>query len=248
MLTFKAYYVPHYISWARLKGDQPMTTLEWKLGFRFINRNLLNRALTHKSFHNENKSSSVGNNERLEFLGDSVLGLVLSDQLMRLYPDVQEGHLSKSRASLVNEQILTEVALELELNTLIRLGHGEKTSGGDSKPRLLSSTLEAILGAVYVDRGFDAASEVIINLFSERLKSVDLEVQFQQDFKTRLQEVIQEKFKATPTYDVINEAGPDHEKNFIVEVKMQDEVLAKGSGPSKKQASQEAARLALEGL
>jgi ribonuclease-3 len=225
-----------------------MTTLEWKLEFRFMNRNLLNRALTHKSFHNENKTTSVGNNERLEFLGDSVLSLVLSEQLMRQYPEAPEGHLSKARASLVNEQVLTEVALELEVNEMLRLGKGELTSGGNEKPRLLASAVEAVLGAIFIDSGFEAAKRVILNLFEDRLSRVDLEEQYQQDYKTRLQEIIQERFKSTPIYEVISENGPDHNKEFRVEVKLQDEVLATGLGLSKKQASQEAARLALEGL
>lgn len=226
-----------------------MTTLEWKLGYRFINQNLLTRALTHKSFHNENKELSLGNNERLEFLGDSVLALVLSEALMRLYPDVSEGDLSRVRASLVNEQTLADIAVsELELDELLVLGKGERTSGGKSKPRLQCSVLEAVIGAVFIDGQFEAAKNVVLKLFAKTLKSVDIQVQYQADFKTRLQEVVQERYKTTPTYTVIKEEGPDHDKVFIVEVKYNEEILAQGQGNSKKQASQEAARLALEGL
>lgn len=225
-----------------------MTTLERKLAYRFINSNLLFRAFTHKSYHNENKSISIGNNERLEFLGDAVLGLVLSDYLMRTFPQVAEGHLSKLRASLVNETSLARISSELGLDELIRLGKGETQSGGHQKPRLLASVLEAVFGAVFVDGGFDKSYEVIAGLFREEIENVDLDLQFQSDYKTRLQEMVQDRFKKTPSYDVVSEDGPDHDKCFIIQVKVEDDILAQGTGNSKKQAAQDAARLALEGF
>ncbi len=225
-----------------------MMTLERKLGYRFINRNLLNRALTHKSYHNENREKSLGNNERMEFLGDSVLGLVVSDQLMRNMPDVSEGDLSRIRASLVNETLLADLAIQLELNLELKLGKGEKRTGGSEKPRLLASCLEAVFGALYIDGGYESTRQVICQLFDDKLESVDVDTQYKHDFKTRLQERIQEYYKETPSYDVIEESGPDHSKHFIVEVKINDRSLGQGAGTSKKQAAQEAARLALEGL
>ncbi len=225
-----------------------MMTLERKLGYRFINRNLLNRALTHKSYHNENPENSLGNNERLEFLGDAVLGMIISDQLMRKMPDVSEGDLSRIRASLVNEALLAELALELTIDENIMLGKGERRTGGNEKPRLLASCLEAIIGALYVDGGFEAVENVVTSMFESKLGQVDISSQFQNDYKTRLQERIQEHFKQTPIYDVIEESGPDHDKHFIVEVKIDERSLGQGAGSSKKQAAQEAARLALEGL
>ncbi|MEZ4872778.1 MAG: ribonuclease III [Bdellovibrionales bacterium] len=225
-----------------------MTTLERKLGYRFINQNLLNRALTHKSYHNENTTDSLGNNERLEFLGDAVLGLIISDQLMRQMPEVSEGDLSRIRASLVNESILAELALGLDIQNEMLLGKGELRTGGQDKPRLLASCLEAVIGALYVDGGFEPAKDVISGLYSSRLDNVDVHSQFSQDYKTRLQERIQEHYKQTPVYEVVNESGPDHDKQFVVEVRIDEKTLGRGNGSSKKQAAQEAARLALEGL
>ncbi len=225
-----------------------MTTFERKIKYRFVNSNLLTRALTHKSYHNENLKKSIGNNERLEFLGDAVLDLVLSDYLMRMFLEVDEGDLSKLRASLVNEQALFEIAEELEVSEFLKLGKGESGSGGTKKPRLLASALEALLGAVFIDGGFNSAYKVVVDLFDKKIEAVDLSTQYKLDYKTRLQELVQESHKQTPSYKVINEEGPDHDKNFIVQVLVDVTVLGQGEGNSKKLASQEAARLALEGL
>lgn len=225
------------------------SNLEASFGYRFNDAELLRLALTHKSFANEQNGGVVNtrsNNERLEFLGDAVLDLAMSDLLMRAFPDDTEGSLSKKRASLVNEETLARLALGLKLEELVRLGKGETKTGGLFKPRILASGLEAVFGAIFLDGGFSAALKVASDLFAPRLAELaDSAIDFQLDFKTRLQERIQEMHRATPTYRIEAESGPDHDKKFEVSVRVGDEVLANGSGKSKKAAEQDAARAAL---
>lgn len=224
------------------------STTRVQLPYEFKNSKLLLRALTHKSFENECLENKSGHNEVLEFLGDSVLGLALSDLLIREFPEDQEGQLSKKRASLVNESFLASLALELKLEAELRLGRGERLTGGDKKPRILSSTLEAVLGAVFLDSGFVEASRVIETLFLPKIRSQDWKVEYKTDYKTRLQEYIQDKHGKTPSYHLMSEVGPDHEKKFEVEVRMEDQPLGVGLGGSKKQAEQNAAQHALSKL
>ncbi|MCC7405008.1 MAG: ribonuclease III [Bdellovibrionales bacterium] len=221
-------------------------TLSEKLRHRFSDEGLLTQALTHKSFHNESNGNSTGHNERLEYLGDAVLDLVLSDLLMRRFPELPEGDLSKIRASFVNETILAQISLELGLDQELRLGRGEVLTGGAAKPRILASGLEAVIGALYMDAGFTVAFEWVAQLFVGRIETLDLSLHFATDYKTRLQELVQEKFREAPRYAVIGAEGPDHEKTFHVEVRVGTNVVASGKGKSKKTAEQEAARLALE--
>jgi ribonuclease-3 len=223
-------------------------SLSEKLSYTFRDQTLLDQALTHRSFHNENTKKSQGHNELLEFLGDSVLDFSLSDQLMKRYPDLAEGELSKIRASLVNEEALASVARELGLDGHIRLGKGEYQSGGTTKPRLLSSALEALFGAIYRDADFLAVDTVIKNVFASRVDSLDLEVHFRSDYKTRLQEKLQELKRPAPLYVLSGESGPDHDKTFFVTLKLSEEASVCGQGRSKKQAEQDAARQALEVL
>lgn len=205
------------------------------------------QAMTHRSFHHEEAAgSSVGHNEKLEFLGDAVLDLALSDQLMGHFAHLDEGSLSRIRASLVNEKVLAEIALELGMDERLRLGRGELQTGGAKKPRLLSSAFEAYLGAVYLDGGFEVAKELVQGLFAKRLKLIDPQGFFDEDYKTRLQELLQERFRLTPRYELVSEQGPAHDRLFQVAVIFQDQALAKGQGRSKKQAEQEAARAALQ--
>lgn len=228
----------------------PMLVLAVSLGHEFKTPELLLQALTHKSFANEKSGGAPcvhRDNERMEFLGDAVLDLALSECLMRKFPNDPEGALSKKRASLVNEETLSLIARELQLETLIRLGKGETKTGGLQKPRILASTLEAALGAVFLDAGFDAALKVVEKIFETRLNElVTSPVDFRSDFKTRLQECAQEVHKATPTYQVEGESGPDHDKQFEVSVRLDGQILATGNGRSKKAAEQDAARKALE--
>ncbi|MCB0362110.1 MAG: ribonuclease III [Bdellovibrionales bacterium] len=223
-------------------------TLSEKLSYDFKDASLLNLALTHRSYQNENAALAQGNNERLEFLGDAVLDLVLSDLLMKRFPDLSEGDLSKVRASLVNEAVLADLALEFGLNEELHLGRGEIISGGFLKPRILASAIEALIGAYYVDAGFEQVFSWLEKLFAERLDGLDLNLHFASDYKTRLQELSQEKHRAAPKYKVIHEEGPDHDKIFHVEVFLGDQPIGRGKGRSKKLAEQEAARMGLEKL
>ena len=222
-----------------------LSGLESALGYHFERVELLEQAITHKSYANE-QSLRDRDNERLEFLGDAVLDLALSEVLARRFPLDPEGGLSKKRASLVNEETLAGLALELQIGGFLRLGRGETKTGGLQKPRILASTLEAIFGAIHLDRGFTSALGVVEAVFANRLDLLEqTKIDYQSDFKTRLQERIQELRKLTPTYSVENSEGPDHDRNFEVAVKIGDEVLAVGRGRSKKAAEQDAARLAL---
>jgi ribonuclease-3 len=212
----------------------------------FSEPRLLAQALTHKSCLNEQEDRSLGHNERLEFLGDAVLDLALSDHLMRRFPELSEGDLSKIRAGLVNETTLAKMAVELMLQDALRLGKGEVLSGGHLKPRLLASVFEALIGAIYLDMGFEVAKQFLLDVFTARVEAVNPQQQFESDYKTRLQELLQEKYRRAPNYSVIKQEGPDHNKIFFVEVRMEERVMATGSGKSKKQAEQQAAEQALK--
>ncbi|GIL18383.1 MAG: ribonuclease 3 [Oligoflexia bacterium] len=223
-----------------------MIKLQEKLNYNFKNADLLTVAMTHKSYHYELKETSKGHNEKLEFLGDAVLDLVLSEMLMASFPLDDEGNLSKKRASLVNESVLSRVANDLGLAEHMLLGKGEYLTGGDKKPRLLASTYEALIGAIFQDAGFDVVRKIIYQNYSEIIKEIDPYHDYVGDFKTRLQEIIQSEKKPAPTYKVINEVGPAHNKIFEVEVSVSDRHLAKGEGRSKKLAEQAAAQKAIE--
>lgn len=229
-------------------GRIELTDLELKLDYQFKDSALLDRATTHKSFayeQNQRRDTNF-NNERLEFLGDAVLELALTALLMKRYANDAEGPLSKKRASLVNEDSLCKLALQIELDRSMLLGRGEVKSGGPQKPRLLASTLEAVLGAVFLDSGYDEAARVTERLFSSALDEMrTLGVDYGADYKTRLQELMQETRRVTPSYAVDEESGPDHDKIFVVTVRVENEVLATGTGKSKKAAEQDAARVAL---
>lgn len=225
-----------------------MTELEAKLQYQFKSDNLLEVALTHKSFHFEPGNSSLAHNEKLEFLGDAVLDLVLSQWLMEQFPNAEEGSLSKKRASLVNETVLCEVAKELSLPEFIKLGKGERLSNGFAKPRLLASVYEAVVGAIFVDAGYDKAKDIIRLHFQLVKDRFDVSEDFAGDFKTRLQELVQGQKKPAPVYHHLHEEGPAHERIFFVRVLVGDQILAEASGKSKKIAEQNAAQIALQRL
>jgi ribonuclease III len=227
---------------ARLKKEPRLLRLEKELGYAFSDTSLLARALTHVSY---NRSKSAGHNEVLEFLGDAVLGLAISDLLIRSFPEKSEGDLSRMRAALVNSSALAEKAARLGLGSSLRLGKGEERSGGRDKPSILAGAFEALLGAVYRDGGYDAARRMIEKYFGADTKENKLS---QQDYKTRLQEISQMLFRAPPSYRLVSESGPDHDKFFVTEIAMGGKVLGKGRGKTKKQAEQEAAREALAEL
>lgn len=220
--------------------------LEGRLGHQFAQSDLLKVALTHRSFHFENKRISSGHFERFEFLGDAVLDLILSESLMTKFPEVDEGTLSKWRASLVNESTLSEIGRELQLNDHLYLGKSELTQRENPRPRLLASSFEAILAAVYMDGGLPAAKTLVDRLFSERLSRLDDQNQFALDFKTRLQEWTQKRMKTVPEYRLVSSDGPEHNKSFKYEVLILGKTFGEGDGTSRKSAEQSAARNALE--
>jgi ribonuclease III len=217
--------------------------LEARLGHAFANRELLNIALTHRSYHFENKSTSPGHYERMEFLGDAVLDLVLSESLMSRYPDVEEGTLSKWRASLVNEITLSEMAKTLDLGAYLYLGRSEKRE--TPRPRLLASAYEAVVAAVYQDSNLETVRALIEREFASKLDRLNRQVEYATDFKTRLQEWSQRRFRSVPDYRLTSSMGPEHAKTFTTEVWINESRFGQGEGQSRKSAEQEAARQAL---
>jgi ribonuclease-3 len=221
-----------------------LTEFEERIGYTFANRDLLDRALTHKSFSHESKNEGVRHNETFEFLGDSVLGFVIGDLLFRNFPELDEGALSKMKAYLVSATSLAAKARHYEVGDVIRLGVGEEKTGGRKKDSLLANLFEALLAAVYLDGGIDAARALIEQSFSADIRAINEEDLLFQDYKTALQEVAQGRGLALPEYRVIDEVGPDHDKVFVIEVKV-GSLVTRGEGSSKKEAQQQAARHAL---
>jgi ribonuclease-3 len=210
--------------------------LESILSYSFQRKGLLSLALTHRSFH---LRPGEEQNEKLEFLGDSVLGLAMSDLLIRRFPEASEGDLSKLRASLVNARVLASKAAALSLGQWLRLGGGEERSGGREKSSILAAVYEAVLGAVYLDGGFAPAYELVSRHFADELEEKSRVVLF--DCKTRLQEIAQKIFKEIPVYTVVEARGPDHQRLFISQVAIAGKPYGRGEGPSKKSADQAAA-------
>lgn len=215
-----------------------------RLGYRFRDRALLYRAMAHRSWCAETEGEDP--NERLEFLGDAVLGLVVTDFIFRTYPELPEGELAKVRAAVVNSAALSEVATELGIGPALLLGKGEDASGGREKMSILADAMEAIIGAVYIDGGQEAATGLVMRLLEERITEAAAGPGGR-DYKTRLQELAAHEFDQLPRYEVVDE-GPDHAKNFYASVLLAGEVRGKGEGRSKKQAEQAAARQAWESL
>ena len=215
-----------------------------KLGYEFKRSDLLEEAFRHSSYVNELGDMGVRDNERLEFLGDAVLDLAVSDILMEIFQEAKEGDLSKFRASVVNERGLSQVAKELGLGDFLLLGKGEELSGGREKPSILADTVEALLGALYLDAGFSKTKEIIHRLFLRYIEHLDSGGGID-DYKSLLQEFTQETYKSRPEYVLTDETGPAHEKCFKVAVRVNGDVVASGEGRSKKEAEQKAAREAL---
>jgi len=224
-----------------------LDALQKRIGYRFKSLDLLNQGLRHKSFVHENLQEPGRDNERLEFLGDAVLDLVVGHLIMERYPDYPEGSLSRLRAAVVNEVRLARIARDLSLGDYLLLGKGEEMTRGRGKNSILAASLEALLAAVYLDGGFRKAFKVISQLFSLPLEMAEKE-SFYQDFKTKLQELSQETIKATPRYVLAKEFGPDHDKVFGVKVLIQGKVAGAGAGKSKKEAEQRAAQRTLQKL
>lgn len=221
-----------------------METLEARIGYTFHDRRLLQNALMHSSYANENRARGCTSNERLEFLGDSVLGMVTAMRLYRLYPDMPEGKLSRLRAELVCEQSLHAVALELGLGSYIRLGHGEARNGGRERPSILADAVEAIIAAIYLDGGLESAQRFILDHILTGL--AEGQMHHVADYKTDLQERVQRKPGQTLEYTLLSESGPDHNKSFTMNVLLNGSEIGRGTGRTKKEAEQSAAKSALE--
>jgi ribonuclease-3 len=225
-------------------GRRSSSPLEKRLGYRFRRPELLDQALTHRSWAHE-REAGVDHYERLEFLGDAVLGLVAAEELFRGHPELPEGELSKRKGFLVSREVLARRGEELGLGDLLRLGVGEERSGGREKASLLADAVEAVLGAVYLDGGLDAARQAVAGLFAEGLVRPGAGPS---DAKTRLQEAVQARGWPLPAYRLVDQAGPDHAKRFTVEVELRGAPAGRGHGRSKKSAEQEAAAVALAAL
>lgn len=220
-----------------------METLEARLGYTFQDRGLLENALTHSSYANENHSPG-GSNERLEFLGDSILGMVTADFLYKEHPDLPEGDLTRKRAALVREESLVEVADRLDLGAYLRLGRGEEQGGGRGRPSIRADAVEAVLAAVYLDGGLEEAKEIIRRFILDR----EAEKAANRDYKTALQELVQRESGQVLTYRLTGETGPDHAKEFSVAVELNGRTVGEGQGHSKKEAEQMAAKAAMAAL
>jgi ribonuclease III len=218
--------------------------IEQILQYEFNDKNLLQEALRHSSFVNELGEPQLRDNERLEFLGDAVLNLIVGHILMRRYPDLKEGDLSRSRANLVNENQLAKMARSFDLGLYIQLGKGEVQTHGREKNSILADTFEALMASVYLDGGFDAAYQIIETNFQPLIEHLHSAAN-NHDYKSQLQEKVQVDHGAMPEYNIMREDGPDHDKTFRVALKVLD-IETQGSGKSKKTAEQDAARLALE--
>lgn len=219
--------------------------LEQALGYTFRDKSLLRNALTHSSYANEMYHESLLSNERLEFLGDSILGMVVAEFLYRSFPDRPEGELTRMRADMVCENTLAEIAHQLDLGRHLLLGHGEEQGGGRSRNSILADAVESVLAASFLDGGFPAARGIIERLVLTHVPKTQLH---NRDYKTALQERVQQKRNQVLTYTLIGESGPDHDKHFQVEVCLNGAVVGLGDGSSKKRAEQDAARDALEKL
>jgi ribonuclease-3 len=221
-----------------------LSELQQTLGYEFKHIDFLIESLRHSSFVNENLELDIQDNERLEFLGDAVLNLVVGHMLMHRFPDLKEGDMSKMRANLVNESQLASIAQEMNLGSYLQLGKGEIQTKGWEKPSILANTFEAVIAAIYLDGGFDAAFKIIDGHFSVLLDSVVMST-VNYDFKSQVQELVQMKQQKMPVYTVVHESGPDHDKTFRVRLNT-GEIQTEGEGKSKKAAEQNAAKKCLK--
>ncbi len=227
-----------------LSENPDMTELSERLEYQFNNPELLAQAFRHASYVNEVGDCDLKDNETLEFLGDAVLDLAIGHILMELFKSANEGELSKCRASVVSERGLFDLARELRLGDYLLLGRGEELSGGREKPSILANTLEALVGAIYLDGGFPRTREIIHKLFISTIERMEIET-LRSDYKSLLQEYTQQRFKSRPDYLLLSETGPAHERTFRIAIYLNGELKAEGEGRSKKEAEQEAAKEAL---
>lgn len=228
---------------ASSETDDSIPRLEGSLGHAFADRGLLRDALTHRSFANEKPNRAPKDNERLEYLGDSLVGVVVASILYERFPDADEGELTRRRAELVREASLAAIARELSLGDALRLGKGEERQGGRDKPRLLASAFEACVGALLCDAGPERAFALTRSLFEPRLSSFGAG---DRDFKSRVQEILQAKGSTAPTYELVDTEGPDHERIFVIAIAIDGSRVATARGRSKNEAEQQAAATALQ--
>jgi ribonuclease-3 len=224
--------------------DEDVSAFEQRIGYTFQSREVLVRALTHKSYSHESKQEGVRHNETFEFLGDSVLGFIVGDLLFHNFPELDEGALSKIKAYLVSASSLAEKARHFGMGEVIRLGVGEEKTGGRKKESLLANLFEAMVAGVYLDGGVDAARQFLAHAFGADIRAINDQDLLFHDYKTALQELAQGRGLSLPEYSVVGEVGPDHDKTFIVDVRIGSSV-ARGEGSSKKEAQQQAAKHAL---
>ena len=219
--------------------------LEAALGYKFQNITLLQNALTHSSYANERWHNSLLSNERLEFLGDSILGMVVAGYLFENFPDRPEGELTRMRADMVCETSLAAIAMKIDLGSHLLLGHGEERFGGRCRASILADAVESVIAAAFLDGGMKAAADIITRFV---LCDVPVTKLHNTDYKTSLQELVQQKKNQILCYRLVGESGPDHDKQFTAQVLLNDQVIGEGIGSSKKRAEQDAARVALENL
>ncbi|ABO50586.1 RNAse III [Desulforamulus reducens MI-1] len=229
------------------KQDEQANRLKTRLGFKWHNPTLLIQALTHSSCVHENRGHGLCHNQRLEFLGDAVLELIISEHLYKMFPDRTEGELTKMRASSVCEPSLAKVARGLDLGRCLRMGRGEERSGGRERPSILADAFEALLGAIYLDQGLEISRHFVLNCLSSIIDDV-VAGRLDRDYKTELQEILQQSSPDPLTYTIMDESGPDHDKTFTAGVIYKGKVIGKGSGHSKKEAEQQAAKDAFQHL
>jgi ribonuclease-3 len=230
-----------------LQTDQGLHILQNNLDYRFVDSTLLIEALTHKSYSNEQSGNPLSCNERLEFLGDAVLDLVVSRYMFQRFPSAQEGELTRIRAEVVSEKGLSIVARTLQLGRYLRLGRGEERSGGRDKDSLAANALEALLGAVFCDGGFESACDLAERLFADLITEA-AQRKHGLDHKTHLQEITQARYAQVPEYVLVCEDGPEHRRHYTVEVRLSEKPLGQGQGTTKKKAEQQAALVAIARL
>lgn len=229
------------------RNSMDIEKFEKKIGLNFKNKELLKRSLTHRSFLNENSSDELKNNERLEFLGDAVLELVISEYLFHEYPDRPEGELTSFRAAVVKTDSLAKISKKLDIGEFLLMSKGEEMTGGREKDYLLANAFEAIIGALYTDQGYEPVKEFLTKHLTPQISTI-VKYRLDIDSKTKLQEKTQDIFKTTPTYKVIKEEGPDHDKRFTIVVKIKGKVYGEGEGITKQKAEDAAATQALRKL
>ncbi len=230
----------------RAKRYKQLNKLQKNLKIKFKDKSLLNRALTHRSYVNEYRTG-LKDNERLEYLGDSVLAVVINEYLFKRYEDYPEGDLAKIKSAVVSESTLARVAAEINLGSFLLMGRGEERCGGRERPSILANTFEAVIGALYLDAGLKESKKYILSLLKNHIERID-KLSYLRDPKTALQEYVQGKYKERPQYEIVKESGPDHSKQFTVKLVVHGKEVSFGVGTSKRKAEMDAAKIVLEGI